>query len=105
VKDPYAAKMLSILMQLTIMIFSFELSVNIPEIVSGFFAGIPLALLTSAATETYLGLLAMATFWALLSGAVTVVSVYEVSQRAALVWVASFAVSSLTAAYCFGRLL
>ena len=87
------------------MVFSVELSVNISEIVSGLFAGIVLAFPTSAGAETHLELLVMATFWALLSGVVIVVSVYEVSQRAALGWVASFAAFPLAAAYCFGRFL
>ena len=65
----------------------------------------PLAAIVSSESETYLGLLIMATFWALVSVAVVAVSEREASQREALGWVASFAVASLVAAYCFGMLL
>jgi Mandelate racemase / muconate lactonizing enzyme, N-terminal domain len=47
VKDPYAAKTLSVLTPLVIMVLSVELSVDIPKIVSGLFAGIVLAFPTS----------------------------------------------------------
>ena len=65
----------------------------------------PLAAIVSSESETYLGLLIMAAFWALFSGAVVVVSEREASQREALGWVASFAAASLVAAFCFGVLL
>ena len=64
-----------------------------------------LAALVSAESETYLGLLIMAAFWAVYSGAVVAVSEREASQREALGWVASFAAASLVAAFCFGLLL
>jgi hypothetical protein len=69
--------------------------------------GVPTSLTAvgSAESETYLGLLIMAAFWALLSGAVVAVSEHEVSRRAALGWVASFAVATLVAAFFFGMLL
>jgi len=65
----------------------------------------PLAAIVSSESETYLGLLIMAAFWALFSGAVVAVSEREASQREALGWVASFAAASLVAAFCFGVLL
>jgi hypothetical protein len=65
----------------------------------------PLAAMVSSESETYLGLLIMAAFWAFFSGAVVAVSEREASQREALGWVASFAVASLAAAFCFGVLL
>ena len=65
----------------------------------------PLAALVSSESETYLGLLIFAAFWAVYSGAVVAVSERETSQREALGWVASFAAASLVAAFCFGLLL
>jgi hypothetical protein len=65
----------------------------------------PLAALVSSESETYLGLLIMAALWAFFSGAVVAVTEREASQREALGWVASFAVASLVAAFCFGLLL
>jgi hypothetical protein len=67
----------------------------------------PLAAMVSSESETYLGLLIMAAFWAFFSGAVVAVSEREASQsqREALGWVASFAAASLVAAFCFGMLL
>jgi hypothetical protein len=65
----------------------------------------PLAAMVSPESEAYLGLLIMAVFWALFSGAVVAVSEREASQREALGWVASFAAASLVAAFCFGLLL
>jgi hypothetical protein len=65
----------------------------------------PLAALVSSESETYLGLLIMAAFWAFFSGAVVAVSEREASQREALGWAASFAAASLVAAFCFGMLL
>jgi hypothetical protein len=57
--------------------------------------------------ETYLGLLIIASFWALISGAVVAVGLQheEQSPRAAWFWAASFVAASLVAVYCFGRLL
>jgi hypothetical protein len=65
----------------------------------------PLAAMVSSESETYLGLLMMAVFWALFSGAVIAVNEREASRRQALGWVASFAAASLVAAFCFGVLL
>ena len=59
----------------------------------------------AAESETYLGLLIMAAFWALLSGAVVAVSEHEVPRRGALGWLASFVAASLVAAFFFGMLL
>ena len=64
----------------------------------------PVALVSSE-SETYLGLLIMAAFWALLSGAVVAVTEREASRSEALSWVASFAAATLVAAFCFGMLL
>jgi hypothetical protein len=55
--------------------------------------------------ELYLGLLIIAAFWALFSGAVVLLNIHEGSQRSAWHWAASFAASSLVAAYYFWRLL
>jgi uncharacterized membrane protein len=55
--------------------------------------------------EVYLGLLIFAAFWALLSGAVVLLSIHEASQRSAWRWTASLAVASLAAAYSLWRLL
>jgi len=64
----------------------------------------PLALVSSE-SEKYLGLLIMAAFWALLSGA-CVVACSQAGQRTASgVWASSFGTASLVAAYCFGMLL
>jgi hypothetical protein len=68
------------------------------------FAGIALAWVAGAEAETYVGLLIMAVFWAWFSAAVVVVSAHEGTQRGAAGWAASFAASSLVAAYCFGML-
>lgn len=65
----------------------------------------PLAALVSSESDTYLGLLIMAAFWAFFSGAVVALTEREASQREALGWAASFAAASLAAAYCFGLLL
>jgi hypothetical protein len=65
----------------------------------------PLAAMVSSESETYLGLLIMAAFWAFFSGAVVALIEREASRREALGWVASFAAASLVAAFCFGVLL
>jgi hypothetical protein len=65
----------------------------------------PLAAMASPESETYLGVLIMAAFWAVFSGAVVAVSEREASQREAVGWVASFGAASLVAAFCFGMLL
>jgi hypothetical protein len=64
----------------------------------------PLALVSSE-SETYLGLLIMAAFWAFFSGAVVAVIEREASRREALSWVASFAAATLVAGFCFAMLL
>jgi hypothetical protein len=61
--------------------------------------------LVSSESETYLGLLIMATFWAFFSGAVVALIEREASRREALSWVVSFATGTLVAAYCFAMLL
>jgi hypothetical protein len=65
----------------------------------------PPVALVSSGSETYLGLLIMAAFWALFSGAVVVAIEREASRSEALSWVASFAAATLAAAFCFGMLL
>jgi hypothetical protein len=64
----------------------------------------PLALVSSE-SETYLGLLIMAAFWAFFSGAVVVLIEREASRSEALSWVVSFAAGTLVAAFCLGMLL
>jgi hypothetical protein len=67
----------------------------------------PLAAMVSPESETYLGLLIMAAFWAVFSGAVVALTEREAtpSQREAVGWTASFGAASLVAAFCFGMLL
>jgi hypothetical protein len=65
----------------------------------------PLAAVVSSESETYLGLLILAAFWAFFSGAAVALIEREASRREALGWVASFAAASLVAAFCFGVLL
>ena len=65
----------------------------------------PLAAMVSPESETYLGLLIMAAFWAFFSGAVVAVSEREASRSEALRWVVSFTAATLVAAFCFGMLL
>ena len=64
-----------------------------------------LTAMVSSESETYLGLLIMAAFWALFSGAIVAVSEHEVSRRGAVGWVASFVAATLVAAFFFGMLL
>ena len=64
----------------------------------------PLALVSSE-SETYLGLLILAAFWALFSGAVVAAIEREASRSEALSWVVSFAAGTLVAAFCFRMLL
>jgi hypothetical protein len=64
----------------------------------------PVALVSSE-SETYLGLLIMAAFWALFSGAVVALIEREASRREALSWAVSFVAGTLVAAFCFGMLL
>ena len=65
----------------------------------------PPVALVSSESETYLGLLILAAFWALFSGAVVALIEREASRSEALSWVASFAAATLVAAFCFGMLL
>jgi hypothetical protein len=67
----------------------------------------PLVAMSYPESETYLGLLIMAAFWAIFSGSVVVIIEREggASHREALGWVASFAAASLVSAFCFGKLL
>jgi hypothetical protein len=64
----------------------------------------PLALVSSK-SETYLGLLILAAFWAFFSGAVVALIERDASRSEALSWVVSFATATLVAAFCFGMLL
>jgi hypothetical protein len=64
-----------------------------------------LAAIAPSESETYLGLLIVAAFWAFFSGAVIAVSQREASRSAALGWTVSFVAASLAAAFCFGMLL
>jgi hypothetical protein len=65
----------------------------------------PTVALVSSESETYLGLLIMAAFWALFSGVVVALTEREASRSEALSWVVSFAAATLVAAFCFGMLL
>jgi hypothetical protein len=66
----------------------------------------PPAVIVSSEADTYLGLLIIAIFWAVFSGAVVAVSEHETSsQKSAARWVASFVVASLVGAYFLWRLL
>jgi len=65
----------------------------------------PTVALVSSESQTYLGLLILAAFWAFFSGAVVAVSEHEASRSATLSWVVSFAAATLVAAFCFGMLL
>ena len=58
-------------------------------------------------SETYLGLLIMAAFWAFFSGSVVAIIEREgePSHREALGWLASFAAASLVSAFFFRALL
>jgi hypothetical protein len=78
---------------------------NDPYIVMA--ASVPtlLTAMASSESETYLGLLIVAAFWAFFSGAVVAVSQREASRSAALGWIGSFVAASLAAAFCFGMLL
>jgi hypothetical protein len=64
----------------------------------------PLALVSSE-SETYLGLLIMAAFWAFFSAAVVALSEREMSQKSAVRWAVSMAVASLVGAYFLWILL
>ena len=64
----------------------------------------PVALVSSE-SETYLGLLIMAAFWAFLSAAVVAVSEREMSQKSAVRWAVSMAMASLVMTYCLWILL
>jgi hypothetical protein len=64
----------------------------------------PVALVSSE-SETYLGLLIIAIFWAFFSGAVVAVSEHDALQKSAARWAASFVVASLVGAYFLWRIL
>ena len=55
--------------------------------------------------EFFLGLFIFAALWALFSGAVVLLSIHEMAQRAAWRWATSLAAASLVMAYCFWKLL
>ena len=59
----------------------------------------------SAAEASYVGIFVIAFFWPLFSGACVVANAHARERQASGVWASSFLVSSLVAAYCFGRLL
>jgi hypothetical protein len=66
----------------------------------------PPAVIVSSEADTYLGLLIIAIFWAVFSGAVVAVSEHEASsQKSAARWAASFVVGSLVGAYFLWRIL
>ena len=65
----------------------------------------PPAAMISSEADTYLGLLIMAAFWALFSGAVVAVSEHDALQKTAARWAASFVVASLVGAYFLWRIL
>ena len=53
----------------------------------------------------YLAVLTFAVLWSVLSAVMLMGSAYEQTKGSAWFWAASFATSSLGAAYCFGKLL
>jgi hypothetical protein len=55
--------------------------------------------------EFFLGLFIIVAFWALFSGAVVLLSIYEMAQRSAWRWATSLAAASLVMAYCLWKLL
>ena len=66
----------------------------------------PPAVIVSSEADTYLGLLIVAIFWALFSGAVVAVSEHDASsQKSAARWAASFVVASLVGPYFLWRIL
>ena len=65
----------------------------------------PPAVIVSSETDTYLGLLIFAIFWAFFSGAVVAVSEHDAEQKSAARWAASFVVASLVGAYFLWRIL
>jgi hypothetical protein len=65
----------------------------------------PPVALVSSESETYLGLLILAAFWAFFSAAVVAVSEREMSQQSAVRWAVSMAVASLVMAYFLWILL
>jgi hypothetical protein len=66
----------------------------------------PPAVIVSSEADTYLGLLIIAIFWAVFSGAVVAVSEHDASsQKSAARWAASFVVASLVGAYFLWRIL
>ena len=65
----------------------------------------PTVALVSSESETYIGLLIIAIFWAFFSGAVVAVSEHDAEQKSAARWAASFVVASLVGAYFLWRIL
>ena len=65
----------------------------------------PPVALVSSESDAYIGLLIMAAFWALFSGAVVAVSEHDAEQKSAARWAASFVVASLVGAYFLWMLL
>ena len=65
----------------------------------------PPAVIVSSETDTYIGLLIIAIFWAFFSGAVVVASEHDAEQKSAARWAASFVVASLVGAYFLWRIL
>jgi hypothetical protein len=59
----------------------------------------------STQEELLLGLLALGIFWAFFSGSCVVACVQAGERLASWFWASSFGAASLSAAYCFGRLL
>jgi potassium/hydrogen antiporter len=55
--------------------------------------------------DIFLGLFIFAAIWALLSGAVVLLSIHEMAQRSAWRWATSLVVASLVMAYCFWKLI
>ena len=65
----------------------------------------PPAVIVSSEADTYMGLLIIAIFWALFSGAVVALIEHDALQKSAARWTASFVVASLVGAYFLWRIL
>jgi len=65
----------------------------------------PPAVIVSSEADTYIGLLIIAIFWALFSGAVVALIEHDALQKSAARWAASFVVASLVGAYFLWMLL
>ena len=67
---------------------------------------IPPTVIVSSGADTYLGLLIIAIFWAIFSGAVVAVSEHDASSpKSTARWAVSFVVASLVGAYFLWMLL